>query len=110
MSENIEDQAAVIYAIAKNNGFWDEKVDIHFLLSKLALMHSEISEILEALRKQQGEQAVLDELADVYIRLLDFYMGAKQSGWLSENANLDSAVVQKVKKNAERPHKHGNLA
>lgn len=106
----IDDQAAVAHAISKNNGFWEGPVDIHFLLSKIALLQSEGSELLEAIRKEQGEQRILDEMADVYIRLVDMFYGMKQSGWVSQNASLDKAIADKIRTNAGRPRKHGNLA
>lgn len=107
---NIDDQAAAAYAISKSNGFWDDEVTVHFLLSKIALLQSEGSELLEAIRKEQGEEAVLHEMADVYIRLIDMFQGMKASGWLSCDASLDEAIANKMAINAGRPRKHGNLA
>lgn len=106
----IDDQAAVAHAISKNNGFWDDEVNIHFLLSKIALLQSEGSELLEAIRKEQGQERILDECADVFIRLVDLFQGMKQSGWLDQDASLDKAIADKIRVNASRPRKHGNLA
>lgn len=106
----IDDQAEVAYAISSSNGFWDEKVDVHFLLAKLALLHSEVSETLEAIRKEQGEEAILEEMADIYIRLIDLYAGARNHGWLSCDASLGETIEKKMAINANRPRKHGNLA
>lgn len=106
----IDNQAEAAHAISKMNGFWDDEVDVHFLLSKLALLHSEVSEILEAIRKDKGEALILDEMADTYIRLIDLFQGAKDSGWLSPNSSLGFAIEQKMAYNANRPRKHGNLA
>ncbi len=106
----IDDKAAVAHAISRNNGFWDKEVDVDFLLSKLALLHSEVSETLEAIRKEKGEDAILEELSDIFIRLVDFYQGAKQAGWLSATASFDQAIDDKIRINATRPRKHGNLA
>lgn len=106
----IDNQAEAAHAISKMNGFWDEDVDVHFLLSKLALLHSEVSETLEAIRKDKGEGYILEELADIYIRLVDFYQGAKMAGWLSAEASLGATIEQKMTYNANRPRKHGNLA
>jgi len=106
----IDDHGAVAHAISRNNGFWDEPATVHFLLSKIALLQSEGSELLEAIRKEQGEDKILDEMADVYIRLVDLFVGMKQSGWLDPSASLDSAVADKMRVNATRPPKHGNLA
>jgi NTP pyrophosphatase (non-canonical NTP hydrolase) len=106
----IDDHAAVSHAISKNNGFWDDEVNVHFLLSKIALLQSEGSELLEGIRKEQGQERILDEMADVYIRLVDLFQGMKQSGWLDQTASLDEAVANKIRVNATRPRKHGNLA
>lgn len=107
---NIDDMAAAAYAISKNNGFWDGEVDIHFLLSKLALIHSEVSEVLEALRKEKGSEEVVLELSDIFIRLVDFYEGAKQAGWIDTCSSLGNTIDKKMSFNASRPRKHGNLA
>jgi hypothetical protein len=114
--------AEEIHEISLSKGFWDKlynkkflgknkpkpKQDIDFMLAKLALVHSEISEVLEAMRKQQGEEKIVEEIADVLIRLLDFYQGAKLSGWVE--SSLDDIYSKKMAKNKSRPPMHGNLA
>ncbi len=107
---SIDDQAAAAYAISKGNGFWDDEVTVHFLLSKIALLQSEGSELLEAIRKEKGEEEILHEMADVYIRLVDMFQGMKESGWLPIDASLSVAIAEKMAINANRPRKHGNLA
>lgn len=106
----IDDHAMTAHAISKANGFWDEEVDVHFLLSKLALLHSEVSEILEAVRKEQGSEKIVEEMADTYIRLIDLFEGAKRAGWLDSDACLGKSIEKKMAHNASRPPKHGNLA
>lgn len=86
------------------NGFWDG--DQHNFGQKTALVHSELSEMLEANRKGiehddkvpefTGEEA---EAADTIIRLLDM---AGQYNW-----RLGEAIVAKMLFNLSRPKKHG---
>lgn len=119
---SLNDLAKTIHETALEKGFWSKvydsrflgkrkptpKKDIDFMLSKLALVHSEVSEVLEAMRKQQGDEKIVEEIADVLIRLLDFYHGAKLCGWVE--SSLDDIVQKKMDKNKERPKMHGNLA
>lgn len=106
----LDSTAKMIHDTAKEKGFWDSEVDIDFLLSKIALIHSEGSEVLEALRKQQGSEKVVEEIADIIIRVLDFYEGCKANGWVDSEHSLDEILTKKMMKNAKRPHRHGVLA
>ena len=66
----------------------------------LALIHSEVSEALEAVRKGQlKNDDFQEELADVLIRVFDL------AGWLG--IDLDEVVKKKMAFNQMRPHKHG---
>jgi NTP pyrophosphatase (non-canonical NTP hydrolase) len=106
---DLDDLAIEIHNVSRSKGFWVDEPDINFMLAKLALIHSEVSETLEALRKQKGQDAVEEELADILIRLLDFVEGAKKSGWVSQNTYFNQVVRNKIETNKERPKKHGNL-
>ena len=94
--------AADIYKTAITNGFWENPNDGE----KIALMHSELSEALEALRhknppseKAEGFSNLEEELADVVIRIMDY----------AQHNNLDiaSAILSKHRYNTGRPFKHG---
>lgn len=106
----IDNQAEAAHAISKGNGFWDGEIDVNFILAKIALGHSEFSELLEAIRKQKGPDAILEEMADVYIRLIDLYKGMSVNGWLPADSSLGAVIERKMAFNATRPKKHGNLA
>lgn len=106
----LENLANELHETATSKGFWDDQVNIHFVLAKLALVHSEVSEVLEAVRKSQGDEKVVEEMADIIIRLLDLYAGMKEYGWISGDVYLDGILLEKADVNAQRPQMHGNLA
>lgn len=80
---------------AVNKGFWEEKREFGTLI---ALIHSELSEALEADRKNDQEN-LAEELADVLIRLADLCGGY--------NIDLEKAVKEKMERNKQRPRLHG---
>lgn len=101
--------AAEANSMAMEKGFWDYPVayDRDLILpQKIALIHAELSELLEAIRAGNepsehipGFFADEEEAADVAIRLFDLCEGA---GW-----RLAEAIMAKMAFNSTRPAKHG---
>lgn len=96
-----------IHLNSVRKGFYDEPVLLDKVVAKLALIHSEVTEVLEALRKSQGKVAVTDEVADIIIRTLDLH------DWMVEldlaTDDLDLTMERKMEKNENRPAKHGHV-
>ncbi len=99
--------AAMLHETAKEKGFWDGEYSHDKVGNKLALVHSEITEVLEAIRKSKGSEAIVEEMADVIIRLLDVYAAMRNEDQILHS--LDEILEAKIKKNNERPRLHGNL-
>lgn len=95
---------SIVYRAMQTNGFWDG--DQRNFAAKTALVHSELSEMLEANRKAiehddkvpqyTGEEA---EAADTLIRMLDLGGGFE--------LRLGEALVDKMLANLARPFRHG---
>ena len=88
------------------HGFWAMGADNRNKGEQIALMHSELSEMLEAVRKPGfpdehcpsfNQEEV--EAADLLIRLLDYAYG--------HGLMLGAATVAKMDFNRNRPYKHG---
>lgn len=112
-----------VYENAKSKGFYDDASERN-IGEMLCLIHSEVSEALEADRKneyakgsiqstneieetkafqsqfeEQAKNTFEDELADIVIRVMDLaaYKGI----------DLEGHIKAKVRYNKQRPHKHG---
>lgn len=106
--------AEVIHQNAIEHGWYEgvtiENMGPDFIPSKLALVHSELSEALEAYRGHgipergnyalPGEDSFQEELADAVIRIFDL------CGFLA--LDIEIAINLKHEYNKSRPYRHGN--
>lgn len=98
----IEKLAERCFDIASAHGFWDK---IRNKGEMIALIHSEASELLEAVRKPKQDEHCPEftseeiELADIVIRVMDYAGGHK--------LRLGHAIIAKMKYNEGRERKHG---
>ncbi len=84
------------HRIARRKGWWKDERNEGELI---ALMHSELSEALEAMREHGAKEAIAEELADCCIRIFD-YCGAK-------NIDLEKTLLKKIEYNKTRSYRHG---
>ena len=99
--------AAVLHETAVEKGFWDGDYNHDKVGNKLALVHSEVTEVLEAIRKSHGSEKVVEEMADVIIRLLDVYAAMRNEEAVIHS--LDEILQKKMDINKDRQRLHGNL-
>ena len=125
MKNELNNFAREIFINNAKKGFWDDRigivnkmrdcdmfteeqvvaVDKAFRAQAIALIHSELSEMLEADRKNMmddkltGRQGVEVEGADAFIRILDFMGGYKY--------DIGGATLEKLEYNKTRAYKHG---
>lgn len=83
------------FEIAKSKGWHEVEREMGTVL---ALIHSEVSEALEADRKGDKENFA-EELADIVIRVFDLCG--------SMNIDLGTEIENKMAKNEKRDYKHG---
>jgi NTP pyrophosphatase (non-canonical NTP hydrolase) len=99
--------AAILHEIAIEKGFWDGEYNHDKIGNKLALVHSEVTEVLEAIRKSKGSENIVEEMCDVIIRLLDVYAAMRNEEQVLHS--LDEILEKKININKDRPRLHGNL-
>ncbi len=85
-----------VHETARSKGWHETKVPMPI---HLALIHSEVSEALEADRKGYGSDKVAEELADVVIRVMDTAA--------AHGLNLADALFRKMAVNKGREYRHG---
>lgn len=108
---NLDSLGSELHDTAIEKGFWDAhyRMDAEdnfiFYAKQIAMIHSEATEVLEALRKDKGQSAVVEELADIIIRVVDLYEGLRRDGVVMDS--LHKAVKRKANVNKSRPRLHG---
>ena len=100
-----DELAEEIHKNAVDKGFWDRTADPIFLAKQMMMIVSEVSEAMEAVRKEMDPEQISDEFADIIIRTLDLYAGMVEAGYMKKS--LDYAIKEKMEKNSNRPQKHG---
>ena len=99
----IHSVAKSVYKNAVNHGFWNEEPNDG---ERMALIHAEISEALEALRdgnpssnKIMDYSSLEEELADAVIRIMDYCFG--------KDLDIAGAILAKIEYNRSREYMHG---
>jgi NTP pyrophosphatase (non-canonical NTP hydrolase) len=102
-----DELAEQLHKTAVEKGFWGspEDTDDIFIAKQCMMIVSEVTEVMEAVRKDKGEEEISKEFADIIIRTLDLYAGMVEAGYTK--ISLDYAFEEKANFNKSRPEKHG---
>jgi NTP pyrophosphatase (non-canonical NTP hydrolase) len=98
----LDDVVQEAYSCALDKGFWTERQSWPFnvrVTVAAALIATEASEIIEAVRHRELQDDIAAEIADVVIRAADL------AGFLG--IDLDDAVRRKMTFNRTRPYLNG---
>jgi NTP pyrophosphatase (non-canonical NTP hydrolase) len=97
LNKSIGELCQEAFETAKSKGWHENPRSFGEFIS---LVHAEVSEALEADRRNEGKERVAEELADVLIRIFD---GAIEFG-----VDIETAILTKMAFNKTRSYKHGN--
>ena len=92
---NIKEMSEEVHRNAVDHGWWEGVRPIPELL---CLVHSEVSEALEAYRKGDTKNFA-EELADIVIRVMDMAQGF--------DIDLEREIIRKHEINKSREYRHG---
>lgn len=98
-AESLATSEAKGFGTVKPHHWEPTEANVEHLATKLALIHSEVSEALEELREGHDLDKFMGELADIVIRTAQLGVGL--------GGDLDGAVARKLAANKDRPHQHG---
>lgn len=109
---NLDDLANSLNETSVEKGFWspmsrmESEDDFIFYAKQLAMIHSEVTEALEALRKDHGDDKFVEELADIIIRVLDLWAGMNKIR-VEKLPSIHNTLVDKSLVNKTREKLHG---
>lgn len=108
MTKSVNDWCKECYETSASKG-WHDNADSDNYFNKLLLIHAEVSEVVEELRKGKSitdiyydgkkPEGPAIEIADVVIRIFDLCGKA--------GLDLEKAIEIKSEYNKTRPHRHG---